>query len=71
MLYAGWPDLLVVAPDGVTTAVELKDFGDRVRPNQAAMHEALRAAGVRVEVIDFGKYRRLVNAPYVLPIRRV
>ena len=51
VLRNGWPDLLVVPPDGSPGfAVELKSGRDKVRPHQKEMHDALEAAGVRVVV---------------------
>lgn len=51
VFYGGWPDFLMVAPDGTVSFVELKDAGDVVRPNQAAMHAALTNAGLTVAVV--------------------
>jgi hypothetical protein len=51
VLRNGWPDLLVIPPDGGSSfAVELKSSRDKVRPHRKEMHEALEAAGVRVLV---------------------
>ena len=53
---SGWPDFLCERklPDGSTefVFVEVKVKGDTVKPNQEAMHEALRRAGLKVRVID-------------------
>jgi hypothetical protein len=49
----GWPDFLVVYPNGCIKAIEVKSTSDVVRPHQQAIHKALRAAGVEVEVIYF------------------
>jgi hypothetical protein len=51
VLVNGWPDLLV-QKDGKTFAYEVKAKGDNVRPHQKAMHDALRAAGIEVEIVD-------------------
>jgi len=48
----GWPDLLVVPPDGGPSfAVELKSGTDAVGPGQKKMHAALEAAGIRVLMV--------------------
>lgn len=46
----GWPDFLVKNKDGKMFAVEVKAGADKVRLAQAAMFEALEAAGVPVFV---------------------
>ena len=47
----GWPDFLVVYPDGRVKAIEVKSGSDFVKPDQAAVHEILRALGIEVEVV--------------------
>jgi hypothetical protein len=54
----GWPDFLLVAPDGVVSFVEVKDGRDFVRPNQALVHDLLRSAGFRVEVMRVEDVKR-------------
>ena len=49
----GWPDFIVVYPDGRIKAIEVKSTCDVVRPHQQAIHKALRVAGVEVEVVYF------------------
>lgn len=47
----GWPDFLITRDGKLFCLVELKTFGDPVRPEQEAMHTILRAAGVKVHVV--------------------
>ena len=49
---AGWPDRLVLLPDGVFAFVELKAPGENPRPLQRARHRKLRSLGFKVYVID-------------------
>ena len=49
---AGWPDRLVLLPDGVFAFVELKAPGESPRPLQKARHRKLRSLGFKVYVID-------------------
>lgn len=51
VLRGGWPDFLVIAPDGKTSAAEIKSGSDRVSPAQARMHAALERAGIPVTVV--------------------
>jgi hypothetical protein len=52
VLRNGWPDLLVVPPDGGPSfAVELKSGTDAVQPHQKKMHAVLEAAGIKVIVV--------------------
>lgn len=46
----GAPDRLIYAMGGIY--VELKAPGKNLRPNQRLEHRRMRAAGMRVEVID-------------------
>ena len=52
VLHCGWPDFLIFRPDKPTICIELKDVGDRIRPDQYVMHQALRTAGLPVVVLD-------------------
>lgn len=47
----GAPDRLVMLPDR-TVWVELKAFGEKVKPHQVREHERMRRMGQRVEVVD-------------------
>ena len=49
---AGWPDRLVLLPDGVIAFAELKAPGEKPRPLQEARHRVLRRLGFPVYVID-------------------
>jgi len=51
VVHRGWPDLLAAHPDGRLVAIEVKSPGDRVRPNQAHIHQLLRQAGIEVVVV--------------------
>jgi hypothetical protein len=55
---AGWPDFYVVGADPTrSVGVEIKGPGDIVSEPQRAMHTALRAGGMRVEVVDLLSFR--------------
>lgn len=64
----GWPDLLVER-DGKLVAYEVKAPGDTLRPHQERVHEALRAAGITVEVIDDQANLWLGPSPYKRRVR--
>ena len=49
---AGYPDRILLLPGGAGVWVELKSRGRKPTRLQAIRHEALRAIGHRVEVID-------------------
>ena len=51
VLNSGWPDLLMVTPQGKICAVELKQGTDTVKPNQKRVHELLCRAGVPTIVL--------------------
>ena len=56
----GAPDRLILAKGGIY--VELKAPGKEPRENQLREHEKMRAAGIRVEVIDsFDGVNKLVS----------
>lgn len=60
--HAGFPDRIILAPDGRVAFVELKRPGGRVRPLQEATIRRLRALGFRVEVLDRpGQVRAFLN----------
>lgn len=46
VLRNGWPDFLVVKDEEQIFAIEWKEFGDKVRPDQEAMHTVLERAGI-------------------------
>ncbi len=52
VLRRGWPDFLLMREKGANAfefiAVEVKGGGDCIRPDQAVMHAALQAMGIRV-----------------------
>lgn len=50
--YSGLPDRLVLMPGGRVLFVELKTTGQKPRKLQVSVHNALRAIGFRVEVVD-------------------
>lgn len=56
VLRDGWPDYLIELR-GRIIGVEVKGRGDVVRPHQAAMHDALRRAGLPVLIayVDGGR----------------
>ena len=48
----GWPDRLVIFPEGILVWVELKrPHGGRLSPAQIVAYEELRRLGQRVEVV--------------------
>lgn len=49
---AGWPDRIVLLPDGKFGFVEVKAPGKEPRPLQVHRHEQLRALGYSVFVLD-------------------
>lgn len=65
LLNTGWPDFLVLAPDGrPLVAVEVKGPGDELSYDQQVMHAALRGLGVEVHVLHTtqnGGIRRFVR----------
>jgi len=50
--FSGLPDRLVLLPGGRVLFVELKTTGQKPRKLQVSVHNALRAIGFRVEVVD-------------------
>lgn len=50
--FSGLPDRLVLLPGGRVLFVELKTTGKKPRKLQVSVHNALRAIGFRVEVVD-------------------
>ena len=49
---AGWPDRIILMPDGKIAFAELKAPGKKPRPLQLARHKSLMELGFRVFVID-------------------
>ena len=49
---AGWPDRLVLLPDGVCAFVEVKAPNKKPRPLQKARHRLLKKLGFKVYVLD-------------------
>ena len=49
---AGWPDRILLFPDGRVAFVEVKAPGEKPRPLQVHRHEQLRALGFQVYVLD-------------------
>lgn len=49
---AGWPDRLVLLPDGVCAFVEVKAPNKKPRPLQRARHKMLKRLGFKVYVLD-------------------
>lgn len=48
----GWPDRIIILPDGKIAFAELKAPGERPRPIQLHRHKQLRQLGMSVYVID-------------------
>lgn len=48
----GWPDRIVILPDGKVGFVEVKRPGKKPRGIQVHRHEKLRKLGMKVYVID-------------------
>lgn len=48
----GWPDRIVILPDGKVGFVEVKRPGEKPSPIQIYRHEKLRQLGVVVYVLD-------------------
>ncbi len=48
----GWPDRIVILPDGKVGFVEVKRPGKKPRAIQVHRHEKLRKLGMKVYVID-------------------
>jgi hypothetical protein len=62
----GWPDRIIVLPNGKVVWVELKSKGGKVSPIQKHIHGMLRALGHSVivssdveKIIEFEDYREL------------
>ena len=51
VLQRGWPDLLIVDPDGKVRAVEVKRPGGSLSADQVVVFDILRSIGLTVEVI--------------------
>ena len=68
-LKQGIPDILVWF-NGFTLGIELKSYTGRLTPVQSAMHEKLRAAGVRVVVCN--SLMEVIDAleMFSIPLRR-
>ena len=49
---SGWPDRIVLLPDGKVGFVEVKVPGEKPRALQVHRHEQLRALGYSVYVLD-------------------
>ena len=49
---SGWPDRIVLLPDGKVGFVEVKAPGEKPRALQVHRHEQLRALGYSVYVLD-------------------
>ena len=49
---SGWPDRIVLLPDGKVGFVEVKAPGKKPRPLQVHRHEQLRKLGYQVYVLD-------------------
>lgn len=49
---SGWPDRIVLLPNGKAGFVEVKAAGKQPRPLQVHRHEQLRALGFLVYVLD-------------------
>ena len=49
---SGWPDRIILLPDGKVGFVELKAPGKKPRPLQAHRHNQLRQLGMIFHVID-------------------
>lgn len=52
LFFRGFPDRIVLLPDGLVVFVELKAPGKTPRLIQRKVHRELTALGFRVEVID-------------------
>ncbi|KFG68682.1 VRR-NUC domain-containing protein [Microvirga sp. BSC39] len=48
----GWPDLILVSPEGVFHGLELKRRGKTLNENQEAFHARARARGWKIAVAD-------------------
>ena len=48
----GWPDRIIILPDGKIAFAEQKAPGERPRPIQLHRHKQLRRLGMAVYVID-------------------
>lgn len=48
----GWPDRLVLLPNGCVVFVELKRHGGKLSPKQKFVHQVLRSLGHAVETFD-------------------
>jgi hypothetical protein len=49
---SGWPDRIVILPEGKLAFVEVKAPGKEPRPLQLHRHEQLRSLGYKVYVLD-------------------
>lgn len=48
----GWPDRIIILPDGKIGFVEVKRPGEKPRAIQVHRHECLKRLGARVYVLD-------------------
>ena len=49
---AGWPDRIVLLPNGKIGFVEVKTLGEKPRKLQIHRHDQLRALGYKVFILD-------------------
>ena len=60
---SGWPDRIVLLPDGKIGFVEVKVPGEKPRKLQVHRHEQLRALGYKVFVLDdMGQIGGIIDA---------
>jgi hypothetical protein len=59
----GLPDRMCLFPGGKILFIELKTTGQKPRRSQVIMHNALRALGFQVEVIDtLSRLKEVINS---------
>lgn len=60
---SGWPDRIVLLPDGKIGFVEVKAPGEKPRKLQVHRHDQLRALGYKVFVLDdMGQIGGIIDA---------
>lgn len=57
ILKSGWPDFLVIPPEGRPYCIEVKSMFDRLKPNQRRMIYVLKKLGIETYISFDGEWR--------------